>query len=73
MALKEHHSGKSMSQLKLLRTKLYFGILQSSVISILKLDYQILLIIDKTKKEVKNTDVTTPGDVWVNEREVGKV
>ena len=31
-----------------------------------------IVFIDKTKKEVKIADVTIPGDVRVNEREVGK-
>ena len=32
-----------------------------------------IVVIDKTKKEVKIVDVTIPGDVCVNEREVGKI
>ena len=32
-----------------------------------------IVVIDKTKKEVKIVDVTIPGDVRVNEREVGKI
>ena len=31
-----------------------------------------IVVIDKTKKEVKMVDVTIPRDVQVNEREVGK-
>ena len=32
-----------------------------------------IVVIDKTKKEVKMVDVTIPRDVQVNEREVGKI
>ena len=32
-----------------------------------------IIVIDKTKKEVRIVDVTIPGDVQVNEREVGKI
>ena len=32
-----------------------------------------IIVIDKTKKEVKIVDVTIPGDVWMNKREVGKI
>ena len=46
----------------------FCGILQSSVIILLLSD---IVITDKTK-EVKIVDVTIPGDVRVNEREVGR-
>ena len=70
MTLKEHHNGTSMSQIELLRPKgtRFCGILQSSVIILLLSD---IVITDKTK-EVKIVDVTIPGDVRVNEREVGR-
>ena len=69
IAFKEHNSDTSIKQMDLLRTKgtKFCGISQSSVIPRLKLDDQILFFIDKTKKEVKNIDVTIPGDVRVNE------
>ena len=74
MALKEQHSGISMSSMELLRAMCskFCGILQSMVIPRLKLWHQILIILIKPKKEVKMVSVTIPGDVWVNEREVGK-
>ena len=33
----------------------------------------VIPIMDKNKKEVKIVDVTIPGDLRVNEREVGKI
>ena len=33
----------------------------------------VITIMDKNKKEVKIVDVTIPGDLRVNEREVGKI
>ena len=33
---------------------------------------QDIVVIDKTKKEVNTVDVTTPGDLGVNERKVRK-
>ena len=61
-----------MNQMELLRAKFarLCWILQSSVVSRLKLDNQI---IDKTKKEVKIVDINIPGDVRVNKRKVRKV
>ena len=50
----------------------FYGILQSSVISIWKLRPDIV-IIDKTNKEVKVADATIPENIWLNEREVGKM
>ena len=52
MTSKEHNSGKSMSQMELLRTKgkRFQGILESSVIPRLKLDGQILLLLIKPRK-----------------------
>ena len=32
-----------------------------------------IVIIDKTKKQLKIMDVTIPGDVWVNKREIAKM
>ena len=32
-----------------------------------------IVVIDKTKKEVKIVNVTIPGDKWENKREVGKI
>ena len=63
---KEHNSGTSMSQMELLRTKgtRFCGYLQSIVIPRLKLG---------DKKEVKIVDFTIPGDVRLNEMEVGKI
>ena len=47
MALREHHSGTSMSQMELLRIKgtRFCGMLQSSVIARVKLNDRILLLI----------------------------
>ena len=61
-----------MNQMELLRAKFarLCWILQSSVVSRLKLDNQI---IDNTKKEVKIVDINIPGDVRVNKRKVRKV
>ena len=72
MALKKHHKRTTMNQMELLRAKFarLCWILQSSVVSRLKLDNQI---IDKTKKEVKIVDINIPGDVRVNKRKVRKV
>ena len=67
MTLKEHHS----VTMELLRTKgtRFYGILQSSVIPRLKLDNQILLLLIKPRRIA---EIVIPGDVRVNEREVGK-
>ena len=89
MALKKHHKRTTMNQMELLRAKFarLCWILQSSVVSRLKLDNQIIdiqssvvsrlkldnQIIDKTKKEVKIVDINIPGDVRVNKRKVRKV
>ena len=43
------------------------------MITRLKLNGQILFLIDKTMKELKIVDVTILGDERVNEREVGKI
>lgn len=66
MVFKQQNSGSSMSQMELLRTKgiRLCGILQSSVISRLKLDDQIVFI-DKNKS-VKMIDINIPGDIGVN-------
>lgn len=66
MVFKQQNSGSSMSQMELLRTKgiRLCGILQSSVISRLKLDNQIVFI-DKNKS-VKMIDINIPGDIGVN-------
>ena len=55
MALKEHHSGTSISQMELLRRKgtRFCGNLQSSVILGLKLDYQILLLLIKSRRRLR--------------------
>ena len=59
-------SGTSMSQMELLRTKCtrFFKNVQSSVISRLKLDNQIVFI-DKNKS-VKMIDINIPGDIGVS-------
>ena len=71
MTFKEHNSGTSMSQMELLGTKStrFCEILQSSVIPARRQD---IVVIDKTKKEVKIVDVTISGDVRVNESKAGK-
>ena len=71
MALKEHHSGTRISQMGLLRKKILrdFTIQCDTKIEAWRPD---IAIIDKTKKEVKIIDVTIPGDVRVNKRNVGK-
>ena len=64
--LKEHHSGT--------KTKCtgFYGILQSSAISKLARQWDIV-IIDKSNKKVKITNVTIPGESLVNEREIDKI
>ena len=54
MVFKQQNSGSSMSQMELLRTKgiRLCGILQSSVISRLKLDDQILLLLIKPRRKL---------------------
>ena len=71
MALKEHRSGTRISQMELLRKKILrdFTIQCNTKIEAWRPD---IAIIDKTKKEVKIIDVTIPGDVRVNKRNVGK-
>ena len=56
MAFEEHNSGKSMNQMELLRAKgtRFCGILQSSVISRLKLDDQILLLLIKPRRKLRS-------------------
>ena len=53
---KEHNSGMSMSQIKLLRTNdtRFCGILQSSVIPRLKVDDQMLLLLIKPKRKLRS-------------------
>ena len=74
MTLKEYHSGKRMSRMELLRTKCtrFFENSQSSVISRLKLDDQILFLFVKTRKRLRS-DINIPGDTRVNQRETGKI
>ena len=62
--LKERHSGT--------KTKCtgFYGILQYSAISKLARQWDIV-IIDKSNKKVKITNVTIPGESLVNEREIG--
>ena len=48
----------------------FYGILQSSAISKLARQWDIV-IIDKSNKEVKITNVTILGELLVNEREIG--
>ena len=48
----------------------FYGILQSSAISKFARQWDIV-IIDKSNKEVKITNVTILGELLVNEREIG--
>ena len=73
MAFKEHNSSTSMSQMELLRKKEYKILCDLTVQcnSIIEDQRQDIVVIDKTKKEVKIVYVTVPGDVQVSERKAG--
>ena len=75
MAFKEHNSGTSMSTIRKHKNKEYnipwhFAIQYDTKIEAGQSD---IIVIDKTKMEVKVVDVTIPGDQQVNERKVGKI
>ena len=56
MVLKEPHSGASMSQMELFRTKVtrFCGILQSIVTPTLTIDHQILLLLIKPIRSLRS-------------------
>ena len=56
MVLKEPHSGASMNQMELLRTKVtkFCGILQSIVTPTLTIDHQILLLLIKPIRSLRS-------------------
>ena len=56
MVLMEPHSGASMSQMELLRTKVtrFCGILQSIVTPTLTIDHQILLLLIKPIRSLRS-------------------
>ena len=56
MAFKKYHSGASMSQMKLLRTRVtrFIEILQSGVIPRLKINNTILLLLVKSRRKLRS-------------------
>ena len=75
MAFKEHNSGTSMSTIRKHKNKehnilWYFTIQYDTKIEARRSD---IIVIDKTKMEVKVVYVTILGDQRVNERKVGKI
>ena len=75
IALKEHNIGTSMSTIRKHKNKVYnilwyFTIQYDTKTEARRSD---IIVIDKTKMEVKVVDVTIPGDQRVNERKVGKI
>ena len=72
---KEHSSGTSMSQMELLRAKGPRFLWDVTIQCDTKIEARRpdIVVIDKSKKEVKIVVVTIPGDERVNEGELGKI